>query len=99
MWFYADNGQPYNNADPPYYDMTQQYVRDWWVNSLVTVLSNALAKGIVVNGVFVDGICAYFPPSEVSPARSQEYNNALVSLMDETKAAFHAVYDDLFILG
>ena len=79
--------------------MTQQYVRDWWVNSLVSILSKALQQGIVVNGVFADGICAYFPPSQINTQRLQQYNNALMSLMDETKAAFHAVYQDMFIIG
>ena len=60
MWWKADNGQPlYNGNNPtmPYYDLTQFYVREWWVTSLMEIISSALTQGIIVDGVYADGLC------------------------------------------
>ena len=105
MWWYDDYGNPLfngNNPSMPYYDLTQFYVREWWINSLSNIITAALNQGIIVDGVYADGMASLFGPN-VSEARTQEYNNAVMSLMDEARAIFNEInieYDtDLFVLG
>ena len=101
MWFYDDYDNPlYAGSDKnrPYFDMTQSYVRSWWVNSLITIITGALDQNIIVDGLFADGLCNAFNKN-VSAQRAQQYNNGVLSLMDETKSALTKINSDLFILG
>eukprot|EP01083_Nonionella_stella_P022580 62460_1 len=100
MWFHDDKGNPVymGTITRPFFDLTQQYVRDWWVDSLVSVLSNAIDHGIIVGGVFIDSLYAGGLGS-TSRQRTQLYNDGILLLLIQTKQALNKLQPDLFILG
>eukprot|EP01084_Bolivina_argentea_P076874 139359_1 len=104
MMFKDDNGNViYANGDKnrPYFDHSQQSVREWWVNAVSSVMTTAKSKGIVVNGIFGDGVYRYWNPAQnVSAKRNNEYNAGILSLLDLTRASFAQINnDDLFVIG
>eukprot|EP01083_Nonionella_stella_P150277 478463_1 len=72
----------------PTYDHSKQSVRDWWVNALVTVLKTGLDQGVMIDGVFIDGII------HVAKAKVllQQTRNALNQIEQEYGI-------DLYIIG
>eukprot|EP01084_Bolivina_argentea_P147074 257371_1 len=103
MWFKDDNGIPINGSGGhnPVYDLTQQYVRDWWVNSLINVIMKGLNQNISINGAWGDGACKNWSDSKynVSVERSNQYINGAMKLMDETRQKFKQINDDLFFVA
>eukprot|EP01083_Nonionella_stella_P080189 220213_1 len=96
MQFKDDYGNIISSNAGPFYDHTQTYVREWWTNTMVSVMTTAFARGIIVNGVFADGSQTHFN-ANVSKQREKEYNEAVLLLFDETRKAFAEVNDDLFL--
>eukprot|EP01083_Nonionella_stella_P022581 62462_1 len=100
MWLYTDAGDPiYMNNNPawPFYDMTQSYVRDWWVTALVSIISKILEQGVMVDGVFIDAL--YAAVLGVSRARHQVFNDGILLLLLQLKEALNNLKPGLFILG
>eukprot|EP01083_Nonionella_stella_P131216 398448_1 len=101
MWLYDESGNPiYQGAGTgqPYFDHTQQKVRDWWVSSLVTVLSNALSQGIQVDGVFVDAVrCAF--RGRLSAARTQQYKEGMYALLAAARQELKKLNENMFVLA
>lgn len=62
-----------NNKQHPYYDHTQAYVREWWVNAVTSVMNTALTQNITVNGIFGDAISQY----NYNPNNTQQTVNDL----------------------
>eukprot|EP01084_Bolivina_argentea_P207300 353714_1 len=98
MQYKDDYGNIVGSATHPYYDHTQSYVRNWWVNAVVSVMKTAINRGIIVNGIFADGVQAHFT-ANVSRQRQNEYNEAVLLLFDQLREAFAEINDDLFVFG
>eukprot|EP01084_Bolivina_argentea_P215457 365794_1 len=101
MWLTDDYGNYVFNGNNPYYDHTQQYVRDWWANTVTSMMNTAINKNIIINGIFVDGASKNFSSNNknFSNQRALEWNNGLYSVMNETKKLFTNINDDLYIIA
>eukprot|EP01084_Bolivina_argentea_P078388 142228_1 len=102
MWFRDDSGNILYAGSKPYYDYTQKYVRDWWVNATISILKTGLSKNLQINGVFVDGLVKNFTQKgsyNVSLIRNNEWQNAAFATMDSLRNAFKSISDDLFVIG
>eukprot|EP01084_Bolivina_argentea_P140388 246808_1 len=101
MWFRDDAGNIIYAGNKPFYDYAQKYVQDWWVNATTFVLKTALSKGIIVNGIFADGLMKNFTQSNfnVSLDRNNEWQHGAFTTMDKLRNTFKKMNDDLFVIG
>ena len=103
MWWRDDNGNIiYQSGNPHYpcYDHTQQYVRDWWVQTVKNAMITAKTEwNITVNGIFGDGIRKQWNNPNISQARQDEYNQGIILLLNATRKAFAEINDDLYVIG
>eukprot|EP01083_Nonionella_stella_P278871 948421_1 len=84
MQYKDDYGNILGPSTNPYYDHTQSYVRDWWVNAVVSVMKTAIGRGVIVNGIFADNVQVHFT-ANVSKQRQNEYNEAVLLLFDQLR--------------
>ena len=102
MWFKNDTGYPIyadTNGKRPYIDQTQEYVRQWWVNSIVNVIQSALSQNISVNGIFADGLCPYIVYKGVSTTRNNQLILSIRELMKLATKRLKAIDNNMLILG
>eukprot|EP01083_Nonionella_stella_P039761 108161_1 len=105
VMFKDDYGNPLylrNDKNHPYYDHSQPYVRTWWVNTVSTIIETALKQHIIVDGLFADGVASAHTIAanpNVSSSRAKAYSNGQMLLLDELRAAFAAINNDLFVIG
>ena len=102
MWFKDDDGEAIyadSAGKRPYLDQTQEYVREWWVNSVVDVIQAARARNISVNGIFADGLCPYIVYKGVSTTRNNEFVLGVRKLMQLATERLKAIDEDMLILA
>lgn len=84
MWLKDDDGNyiyQSGNSKYPIYDLTQEYVQDWWVNTTAQVMITAKQQwNITINGLFVDGVNKSFANDNVSATRQKEYAQGINSI-------------------
>ena len=91
MWLKNSSGYPIlggnSNRDHPYFDMTQKYVQNYYVNTVSTVIKMALSNGIIINGIFVDGACTInnFQNDGINESVNIAYQNGIDSAMSQLK--------------
>merc|ERR1719203_1422868 len=101
MWFHDDDGNvmlPFSWDTRPYFDMAQQRTRQFWIDTVISILRNGLDQGIKIDGVFIDGGCALFDRSLVSQAREDAFNAGMVTAVKDLKAALVDLDPELYLL-
>eukprot|EP01084_Bolivina_argentea_P198331 339645_1 len=97
MWLYDDNGNLMGSQTRPQIDLTQEYVRNWWVDAIVSIIQNALDQNIIVDGVFLDGVKTWLVG--VSQERRDAYDIATRLALTKLREEFNKIDPNLFMLG
>ena len=101
MWLKDDDGNIVggNSTTTPYFDLTQEYVRNYWVDASVGVIKEALARNISVDGILVDGMCPYVSYYGISSERNAQFQEGAIELMRLTNRKLKDIPPNMILIG